>query len=78
MDYKYQNHTFRFDEGDKIKELSFIPINDNIVEADETCNLTIRILTLHDHVVIGENHTATFTVNNDDGKYVSIININKR
>ena len=66
MDYKYQNYNLTFDEGDKVKTLPLTLFHDNIVETDETFNLTIKVF--HSRVAVGENGTTTVTINNDDGK----------
>ena len=51
-------------------ELSLRPVDDNIVEADETYNLTIVLLSsTHNRVITSEKmKTTKITIHNDDGK----------
>ena len=68
VDFKKFNHTFEFEKGKTEQELYLIPIDNDIVEADEIYNLTITFLSSHLRVVIGENETTTITLYDDDGK----------
>ena len=63
MNYTYtiKNHVERL-------ELRLFPVDDNIVEADETYCLIIVIVASHNRVVTGENRTTTITIYDDDGK----------
>ena len=45
-------------------------IDDDIIELDETYNLSISIATSR-RVIVGENSTTTITIKNDDCKYVT-------
>ena len=67
IDYIYQNYFFTFEDGENIKVLSIQAIDDNIVEPDEKYNLTIRVESLPNRVIIGEHGTTTITIENDDG-----------
>ena len=68
VDYVFQNYFFTFKDGEYNKVLTFQVIDDNVVEPDEKYNLTIRVESLPNRVIIGENGTATITIPNDDGK----------
>ena len=63
MNYTYmiKNHVERL-------ELKLFPVDDDIVEADETYSLTIVLVDSHNRVVTGENKTTTITIYDDDGK----------
>ena len=47
--------------------LDVYPVDDNIVEANEIYNLTIKVLSLIKRVIPGENETTTITLYDDDG-----------
>lgn len=64
----YQNYSYSFNGVNETKELVIRPIDDNLVEADETYTLTVHLESSYPHVKIGENDTATVTIYNDDGK----------
>ena len=49
-------------------ELRLSPIDDDIVEVDETYSLTIVLVLSHNRILTGENKTTTITIYNDDGK----------
>ena len=68
VDFQKVNYTFEFEKGVTEQELDVFPIDDNVVEADEIYNLTIKFLSFHLRVVIGENKTTTITLYDDDGK----------
>ena len=72
VDYVYQNYTVKFYEGEKSKKLFINLVDDNIVESDETYNLTINGASLRDRVIVGEFDTATIVIANDDSKYICI------
>ena len=67
VDYIFQNYSFTFEEGESSKVLTLQVVDDNVVEPDEKYNLTIRVESLPNHVIIGENGTTTITIENDDG-----------
>ena len=69
VDYVYQNYSYSFNSVNETKELVIHPIDDNLVEADETYTLTVNLESSHPHVRIGDNSTANVTIYNDDGKY---------
>ena len=69
-DYVYQNYTFSFKEGEETKDLEINPIDDNIVESDETYTLVIHLTGTHDHVSVGKNATTKITIYDDDGKEI--------
>ena len=72
-DYVYQNYTYVFEScGEEAKKLIIRPLDDNLVEPDETYNLTIKLVSQNPYVKIGKNGTTTITIYNDDGKYVRI------
>ena len=73
VDYVHQNYVlkFEFDDCNKTKSLSLQPVDDNIVEANETYNLNISSITpksLQDHVTLGQISTVTIVIPDDDGK----------
>ena len=68
VDYLYQNYTCKFVNGNETKSLILRPINDNIVESDETYNLTVKRV-YSNYAIIGENSTTTITISNDDGEF---------
>ena len=68
IDYCYQNYFFTFEDGDRSKILTLQVIDDNVVEPDEKYNLTIRVESLPNRVIIGEHGTTTITIENDDGQ----------
>ena len=72
-DYVYQNYTFSFEEGDMEKDLRIIPIDDNIVEPDETYTLSIEISPGGFHrVKTNENKNITIIkIYDDDGKEIA-------
>lgn len=70
VDYVYQNYCFTFQENDEKKDLIINPIDDNLVESDETYTLTIEINSTLNRVKLGENSTTTITIYNDDGNYI--------
>ena len=67
VDYCIQNYFFTFEDGNTSKALSLQVIDDNVVEPDEKYNLTIRVESLPNRVIIGEHGTTTITIENDDG-----------
>ena len=67
VDYFFQNYFFTFKDGDNSKVLSLQVVDDNVVEPDEKYNLTIRVESLPNRVIIGEHGTSTITIPNDDG-----------
>ena len=66
-DYCFQNYFLTFEDGESSKVLSIQTIDDNVVEPDEKYNLTIRVESLPNRVIIGEHGTTTITIENDDG-----------
>ena len=71
-DYVYQNYTFSFEEGNKTKDLRIFPIDDNIVEYNETYTLVIHLqIGTHDRVLIGKKSTAKITIYDEDGKEIA-------
>ena len=75
IDYVYQNYSFSFEDGEKVKSLIIRTIDDNIVEPDETYELVIDTITTgfsaktpSSRVIKGENATTTITIVDDDGK----------
>ena len=73
MDYDSLNYTYVFKNKVERQELKLRPVDDDIVEADETYKLTIDILSSFDRVCVGDNGTTTITIYNDDGKQLTII-----
>ena len=68
-DYEYQNYSYSFNSVNQTKELIIRSIDDNLVEADETYTLIVKLKPPYpQHVKIGENGTTTITIYNDDGK----------
>ena len=67
MDYRAINYTYIINNQVDRIQLRLFPFDDNIVEADETYNLTIVLVSVHDRVILGEKKTATITICNDDG-----------
>ena len=74
VDFEHQDYYFSFDDGDQEFQLFIRPIDDNIVESDETYNLTIILDNEYQYrrVILGNNHTATVTIYDDDGKCVAM------
>ena len=75
IDYVYQNYRVSFKNGEETKSLITHIIDDNIVEPDETYELTIDTITTgfsfrtpSSRVIKGENATTTITIVDDDGK----------
>ena len=62
------NYTYIIKSHVERLELRLSPVDDNIVEADETYSLIIVIVDSHNRVVTGENKTTTITIYDDDGK----------
>ena len=63
----YQNYNYSFEYGEETKELIIRPLDDNLVEPDETYNLTIKLVSEVHYVKIGKNGTTEITIYNDDG-----------
>ena len=71
-DYVYQNYTFSFKEGEMRRDLRIIPIDDNIVESDETYTLFIQISPdPFGRVRPGENQNITIKIYDDDCKEIA-------
>ena len=68
VDFEPRVYNFSFGDGDEEFRLFIYPIDDNIVESDETYNLTIMLKDQYRRVILGNNHTATVTIYDDDGK----------
>ena len=68
MDYDSLNYTYVFKNKVERQELKLRPIDDDLVEADETYKLTIVIEAAQHRVHTGENATTTITIYNNDGK----------
>ena len=68
MDYDSLNYTYVFKSKVETQELKLRPVDDDIVEADETYKLTIVLVSSRNRVFIGENATTTITIYNNDGK----------
>ena len=67
------NYTFSILNGMIARqELILSPVDDDIVEADETYNLTIVLIAASDRINLGKNRTTTVTIYNDDGKQLSM------
>ena len=67
------NYTFSILNGMIARqELILSPVDDDIVEADETYNLTIVLIAASDRINLGKNRTTTITIYNDDGKQLSM------
>ena len=67
------DYTFSILNGTTTRqELRLSPIDDDIVEADETYNLTIVLVAANDRIHLGKNKTTTITIYNDDGKQLSM------
>ena len=64
------NYIYTIEDPTTRIKLRLIPVDDNIVEADETYNLTIVLLpSTHNQVITSEKmKTTKITIHNDDGK----------
>lgn len=58
-----------FKEGSNTASLNIAILDDELLEDDETFNLTINPSSLPSNVIVGDPNTATVTILNDDGKY---------
>ena len=68
MDYDSLNYSYIIKDGVERLELKMRPVDDDVVEADETYNLTIVLVSAQRGLNTGENATTTITIYNDDGK----------
>ena len=64
------NYIYTIEDPTTRIELCLRPVDDDIVEADETYNLTIVLLpSTHNRVITGKKmNTTKITIHNDDGK----------
>ena len=62
-------YTVTFSAGVNSSQLNILIINDNILEDDETFNVTINQSSLSDGVVVGDPSEVTVTIVDDDGEY---------
>ena len=69
VDYVSQTYFRSFEDNDTTYRLIINPIDDNIVEPDETYNLTFTFVANRGRIRPGENHTTTITIYDDDGEY---------
>ena len=70
-DYKYET-LVTFEKGINIAPLNISIIDDELLEDDETFNLTIDSSSLPSNVIVDKSGIATVTILNDDGKYIKI------
>jgi Tol biopolymer transport system component len=63
-DYVAQSVTLTFGPGESVKSLFVPPVNDNLVEPDETVNLILSDPT--GNATLGSQSSATLTIRNDD------------
>ena len=68
-DYVPLDYYREFNDNETTKTLPLIPIDDNIVEIDETYKLSITFLKPHDRIKIGQNPTTTIIIYDDDSKW---------
>ena len=61
-------YTVTFSAGVNSSQLNVLIIDDNILEDDETFNLTVSQSSLPDGVVVGDSSQVTVTIVDDDGE----------
>ena len=67
-------YTVTFSAGVNSSRLNILITDDNILEDDETFNLTINQSALPDGVVVGDPREVTVTIVDDDGEGITLYN----
>ena len=69
-------YTVTFSAGVNSSQLNILITDDNILEDDETFNLTINQSSLPDGVVVGDPSQVTVTIVDDDGEGITLYSKN--